>query len=185
MENREELRLSLLDGEWPEFPADHDRVIVRAIVINAEGKYIFVRIRRDDEFGKATLIETSGGGVEPGEELTAAIRRELKEELGAEVEILCKLGVVSDYYNLIRRHNINHYYLCRAVSFGETDRTAQEIDDFHMTAQCLSYEEALREYEDCRCSKLGRLIANREVPVLERAQEFLRYSGIKEAFLCV
>ena len=184
MENMEELRLSLCDSEWPETAPDHDRVIVRAIVITEEGNFLFVRIRRDDEFGKATLIETSGGGVEPGEGLAAAIRRELKEELGAEVEIVCKLGVVSDYYNLIRRHNINHYYLCRAISFGETERTDQEITDFHMTSLCLPYEDALREYEACRCSKLGRLIANREVPVLERARELLRCSGIKEVSPC-
>ena len=67
-----------------------------------------MRANRDDDFGKATLIETAGGGVEAGEDLDTAIRRELKEELGADVEILCKIGVVSDYYNLINRHNVNN-----------------------------------------------------------------------------
>ena len=28
------------------------------------GYFYFVRVERDDEFGNATLIETSGGGVE-------------------------------------------------------------------------------------------------------------------------
>ena len=51
--------------------------------------------------------------------------------------------------------------------------TEQEIEDFHMTTLRLSYEEALQEYEACRISKLGRLIANREVPVLRRAHEIL------------
>ena len=173
MENKNLLELTLCDEEWPAVPADHDREIVRAIVIDDEGSYYFVRIRRDDHFGKATLIETSGGGVEPGEDLCTAIRRELKEELGAEVEVLCKIGVVSDYYNLIRRHNINHYYLCKVKSFGDTNMTEQEIEDFHMTTLRLSYEEALQEYEACRMSKLGRLIANREVPILRRAHEIL------------
>ena len=30
----------------------------------------FVRAERDDDFGKATLIERAGGGVEEGEDLT-------------------------------------------------------------------------------------------------------------------
>ena len=34
----------------------------------------------------------------------------LKEELGVEIEIISKIGVVSDYYNLIHRHNINNYF---------------------------------------------------------------------------
>ena len=92
----DELMLHLQDEEWPLEYTDHDRDIVRAIVFDEEGNFYFVRAERDDDFGRATLIETAGGGVEKGEDLLAAIRRELKEELGASVEILCKIGVVSD-----------------------------------------------------------------------------------------
>ena len=42
----------------------------------------------------------------------------------------------------------------------------------------LKYEEALAEYEKCRCTGLGRLIANREVPVLKRAKELLTGTNI-------
>lgn len=172
-QDREELHLELRDTEWPFDSVDHDRLIVRAIVTDGAGNFYFVRANRDDEFGKATLIETSGGGVEPGEDLSAAIRRELREELGAEVDILCKIGVVSDYYNLIRRHNINHYFLCRVKSFGETHMTADEIESFHLSTLKLTYEQALAEYDARRCTRLGRLIAAREVPVLERAHALL------------
>ena len=101
---------------------------MRAVVYDDAGFFYFVRANRDDEFGRATLIETSGGGVEKGEDLLAAIKRELREELGADVEVICKLGVVSDYYNLIHRHNLNHYFLCKAMSFGERHLTKDEID---------------------------------------------------------
>ena len=141
--NQNELYISLLDEEWPLESIDHDREIVRAVVVDDEGYYYFVRVRRDDDFGQVTLIETSGGGVEPGEELCGAIRRELGEELGADVEILCKIGVVSDYYNLIRRHNINHYFLCRVKSFGETHMTEDELAIFHLSTLKLTYAEAL------------------------------------------
>ena len=94
----DELSLYLLDEEWPLTYTDHDREIVRAIVFDDKGYFYFVRAERDDDFGKATLIETSGGGVEKEEDLLAAIKRELKEELGASVEVICKIGVVSDYY---------------------------------------------------------------------------------------
>ena len=168
-----EWRLELTDTEWPFTYTDHDRQIVRAIVFDDDGRFYFVRVRRDDQFGHATLIETSGGGVEPGEELTDAIRRELKEELGVEVEIVQKIGVVSDYYNLIHRHNINHYYLCRAIAFGDKHMTQDEIECFHLSTLRLTYEEAVADYETHADSRLGRLLKNRELPILRRAGTLL------------
>ena len=134
---------------------------------NEDGSYNFAPIT----WVSATC--EGGGGVESGENLDTAIRRELKEELGAEVEVICKIGVVSDYYNLIHRHNINNYYLCRVKSFGDKHLTQDEIEDFHLSTLKLHYDEALKEYEKCSSTRLGRLVANREVPVLKRAKELL------------
>ena len=173
MDAKNELFLELRDTEWPFTGVDHDRMIVRAIVFDDAKRLYFVRAVRNDEFGAATLIEASGGGVEPGEDLVTAIRRELKEELGADVDVLGKIGVVSDYYNLIRRHNVNNYYLCRVRSFGERHLTDDEIDRFHLSVLMLRFEDAVREYERRTDSPLGRLIAARELPVLRRAMELL------------
>ncbi len=67
MKPQDELYLSLKDEEWPFDGIDHDRTVVRAIVVDKEGYYYFAHIERDDDFGKAELIETSGGGMEAGE----------------------------------------------------------------------------------------------------------------------
>ena len=171
--NNEELYLELKDEEWPFEYTSHDRQIVRAIVFDDEKNFYFVRANRDDDFGVSTLIETAGGGVEEGEDLLAAIKRELNEELGIKSEVICKIGVVSDYYNLIHRHNINNYYLCRIVSFGDKHLTPEEIEDFHLSTLKMTYDEAAREYVKRRESRLGRLVCNRELPVLEKAKEIL------------
>ncbi len=173
MENISQIKLSLTDNEWEFTHTTHDREIVRAVVFDDDGYFYFVRAKRDDDFGKATLIETSGGGVEKGEDLEDALIRELKEELGAKAEIICKIGVVDDYYNLIHRHNINNYYLCKATSFGEKSLTQDEIEEFHLSTLKLTFDEAVEEYERLRCTKVGRLIANRELPVLKHAKIIL------------
>ena len=71
---------------------------------------------------------------------------------------------------LFEQHN---YFLCKAVSFGDKHLTKDEIEDFHLSTLKLKYEEALAEYEKCSCTKLGRLVANREVPILKKAKEVL------------
>ena len=172
-----EILLELKDNEWPFEYTDHDRQIARAICLDDDGFFYFVRVNRDDYFGKATLIETSGGGVEENEDPGTAIVRELKEELGAETEVICKIGVVSDYYNLLHRHNINNYFLCRIKTFGEKHLTLQEAEDFHLSTLKMTYEEAVREYEKCSNTPIGRLICNRELPVLKRAKEILDKEG--------
>lgn len=168
-----EIKIELQDTQWKKEYIDHDRNIVRAIVYDENRMFYFVRAVRDDEFGKATLIETSGGGVENGEDLITAVQRELKEELGVYVDVVCKIGIVSDYYNLIHRHNINNYFLCKIKSFGQKNLTQDEIEKFHLSTLKMSYEEAVIEYENRKDSKLGTLIANRELPVLHRAKEIL------------
>lgn len=168
-----EINLTLQDTQWPLEYTDHNREIVRAIVFDDAGYFYFVRIDRNDDFGKAILVETSGGGVESGEDLHSAIARELREELGAAVDILCKLGTVNDFYNLIHRHNINHYYLCKVRSFTEKNLTQDEIEKFHLSTLQLTYDEAIQEYERCSTTPLGKLIANRELPILRHAKKIM------------
>ena len=167
------MELELKDNEWDFDYCDHDRQICRAIVVDEKRNFYFVQVQRKDDFGTGTFIETAGGGKEEIETEEEAIRRELNEELGVEVDILCRLGKVSDYYNLIHRHNINHYFLCKVRSFGEKNLMPYEIRDFHMETLKLSYEEAIEEYKKCSNTKLGRLIAQREVPVLEEVKKML------------
>ena len=168
-----EIYIELQDTQWEFEYFDHDRIIARAIVYDENGQFYFVRAERGDDFGKAILIETAGGGVEIGEDLLTAIQRELKEELGVSVEVVCKIGVVSDYYNLIHRHNINNYFLCKVESFGEKNLTQDEMDSFHLSTLKLSYEEAVQEYENRTNTRLGTLVANRELPILHRAKEII------------
>ena len=116
-----EVSINLQDTQWQFEYVDHDRNIARAIVYDESGQFYFVRVERDDDFGKATLIETAGGGgVEDGEDLLTAIRR-----------------------------------------------------DFHLSTLKLSYEEAVQEYEDRANTRLGKLVANRELPILHRAKKII------------
>ena len=59
---------------------------------------------------------------------------------------------------------------CRACW---VDDMLDEIDCFHLSTLKLSYEEAVQEYEDRANTRLGKLVANRELPILYRAKEII------------
>lgn len=173
MKHNRELELVLQDRQWPYTYTDHERNIARSIVYDEDENFYFVRVERDDDFGKVSLIETAGGGVEAKEDVLTAVCREVKEELGIQVKVICKIGIVRDYYNLLHRHNINHYFLCKVKSFGRKNLTQAERDSFHLSTLKLKYADALDEYEHCADTKLGKLIYNREMPVLRYAKEIM------------
>ena len=166
--------LHLKDEEWPFDGITHTRQIVRGIVVDEEENFYFLRVDRDDEFGTGTFIETAGGGVEEGEDLLSALRRELREELGAQVEILGKIGVVEDDYHLIHRHNVTHYFLCKATEFGEKKLTQEEQNRFRLSTLKQTYGQAIQAYESAYNTPLGRLLAARELPILHQAKMMLQ-----------
>ena len=106
------------------------------------------------------------------DDIIALIRTAGDDRLPCKLQI-CKIGVVSDYYNLIRRHNINNYFLCKVKYFGEKHLTSDEQYSFHLSTRKLTYDEALCEYEKSKTTKIARLVCNREVPILKRAREII------------
>ncbi|HXS15101.1 MAG TPA: NUDIX domain-containing protein [Candidatus Saccharimonadales bacterium] len=66
---------------------DYIGVSVGAFIINDEGDVLLVK-RSQNAKNEKGKWEAPGGAVEFGEKLEDAIRREMKEELGIEIEIL-------------------------------------------------------------------------------------------------
>src|SRR5574344_3117615 len=175
MFNYDEINIELKDTMWEKTTCQpyFKRNIVRAIVY-LDGYYYFAHIERDDQFASYSYIETSGGGVENNETLEEALKRELKEELGFEVQIIAYLGFVSDYYNLINRNNLNHYYLVKPIKEVKNHLMPDEINDFHLTKVKYTYFDTMNEYLKNRDQKLGFLIYNREVRILELANKIIQ-----------
>ncbi|MCI2068246.1 MAG: NUDIX hydrolase [Bacilli bacterium] len=171
------LNLFLEDLSWPKASSYQDRLIARAVVFDGYDLF-FAHVHRDDIFGKMDFLETSGGGVKEGESLIQGLKRELREELGFEVEVVAELGQVTDFYNLIGRRNLNHYFLARKIKEVPPSLMEDEKNQFHLTLAKVSYEEALEVYKKNKDEKLGRLLYNREVPVIELAEAVIKSYGL-------
>lgn len=85
------------------------RVSARGIIINEDYVYLMFRRRiKEDESVKEYYV-IPGGGVEQGENLEEAVKREVREEFSVDVDIIGYLGV--DEGN----DSIAHFFSCKIL----------------------------------------------------------------------
>ena len=71
-------------------------IIVTAAIVEDHGRYFVTRRLKGTHL--EDLWEFPGGKIEPGESLADGLRRELKEELGTDVEIGEEIFTVTHHY---------------------------------------------------------------------------------------
>ena len=167
------MELFLRDDQYPFVATTHRRLIARGIVLDGLDRVAIHEVHRDDRFCKQVYFETPGGGVDEGETIELGLVRECSEELGYEVEILCKLGVVHDFYNLIGRENENHFFLARLVK-PVGIHFASEGDTLIERTLYVPLEEAIALYEAQSDELVAGLVKHRELPMLREALSVLQ-----------
>jgi 8-oxo-dGTP diphosphatase len=166
-----EILAKLRDEEYPFTGVKETRSIVRALVDDGQGNFAFHHLLGNDQFGLRDYYETPGGGVEKGETLEEALIRECHEELGYDVAVGAAIGEVKDYYNLIERCNMNHYFFAtREGPFLGTHLVSAGDQIIHDTIW-IPLEQALVLFANMQDTGVGKLVKNRELLVLKRALE--------------
>ena len=167
------LLLNLQDNEYPYTYIDHTRIVARAILINDKKQVALNKLHGHDSFGSRNYLETPGGGVKPNETVIEAVHREILEETGYKASIIEEIGVVDDFYNLIHRHNINHYFLMKVESY--VGKHQEEYEKSMIEALIwMDIDKAIEEFEKMKkVSPVARLVANRELPILKKAKEMM------------
>lgn len=172
-----ELITELTDDEYPKQEITHTRNIARAILFNSKKEVYLIHIVGDDEFGHRDYWETPGGGIEEGETPQQAVVREVMEETGYESEVVCPLGIVSDYYNLLKRHNMGNFFLVRAKEGTGKVTYTQEEKRLFKESGWYSLEKAEALYKSMDRDGIARLVMARELPVLQRAIKLVENYG--------
>ena len=114
------------------------RITARAIVKNQDGEYA---VMYADKF---KLHSLPGGGVEDGEDVLTALRREVYEETGCDCDEIQELGIVSENRASLDYTQINHYFV---VSTNHTSRENHltESEQANCTVvKWVTFEEAVR-----------------------------------------
>ncbi len=93
------------------------RLAVKAVVVDSDGKIALV--------GKKYRL-LPGGGVEEGENIVDAVKRECSEEVGCNIEIDKEIGFTEEYRAQIGRHQQTHFFLARVVGEKGSPETIQD-----------------------------------------------------------
>jgi 8-oxo-dGTP pyrophosphatase MutT (NUDIX family) len=116
-----------LDGHKKMVP--RDSLILRpaayAILVH-EGRVLLMKLRHVGKY------HSPGGGIHVGERMEDALKREIREETGIEVEVerLARFEELFFYYDYSGRayHGLHFYYICRPKTVALLD-DAQVEDD--------------------------------------------------------
>ncbi len=100
------------------------REAARAIVVDDTGAIAMLAVT------KKGYHKLPGGGLEPGEDKTQALTRELLEEIGCKVKILGEVGEITEYRDQWEQIQTSYCYL--ALKMGEQHEpafTEEELND--------------------------------------------------------
>ena len=166
------INLKLNDNQYNNNGIDHIRKVSRAILLNENNQVCLLKISGEDIFGKRDYYETPGGGVDLNESYEDAIVRELDEEVGVNAHIILFIGEVIDYYNLIKRKNINRYFLCKIDSYTKIHHESLGDDMIEKIEFC-ELEEAISHYEKMNNYGVSKLVKQRELPILKEVKRLI------------
>ena len=113
------------------------REAVRAVVYDKDGKIAVLNV------SKQNYYKLPGGGVEEGENVYNALKRECREELGYNIEIYGEVGHIIEYRKMFQIKQVSPCYLARVVGEkGKPSFTEEEIED-GFEIQWLPLEKAI------------------------------------------
>ena len=141
----------------------------------------FIGKNVDDVVGEIIRIETELGYLVVGKDdnkVTVTVSAEtdkISEKINT--QIYGTIAKVCEELNLTAViENVKGYVIDEIKALAkelDPTLTEEEINSFHLSTLKLSYEEAVKEYEYRANTRLGKLVANRELPVLYCAKEII------------
>lgn len=145
------------------------RKSARVILLNQDG------LMATQYLKTYTYHKLPGGGVDAGESIEDALKREVKEEVGCDCTIVRPVGMTIEYRNKYKLLHISYCYVAEVVGeIGEPALEEGEIEEGHETLWLPPTEVLAKMKTDTPGKFEGHFILKREISFLE---EYLKPSN--------
>lgn len=143
------------------------RITARAIVKNQDGLYA---VMYADKF---KLHSLPGGGVEYGEDVLTALRREVYEETSCVCDEIQELGIVAENRASLDYTQINYYFVIRTTHITGENHLTESEQASCTVVQWHTFDEMVRLINDQEFDRVqGKYLKARDVAAL---REYARH----------
>lgn len=144
------------------------RKAARSVALNSSSKIPLLYVSKNE------YHKLPGGGIEENEDIEAALKREMLEEVGANIEILKEIGVIIEYKNSSETLQISYCYYSKIVGeLCNTDFTEKEKND-GFVLKWVTIDEAIELItNDKPLDYMGGFIRKRDLEFLNYFKKFI------------
>ncbi len=150
---------------FEEFKEETRRLAVRA-VLRKGGRIAILRVTKRHHH------KLPGGGVEEGEDIMAALKREILEETGCVCDVVGELGMTVEYRREQQRTQRSYCYIADVTEvIGEPELTPEErAEEYRLIWPTI--DEAIQTLErDQPTDYVARFVQYRDLQLLKAARE--------------
>ena len=156
------------DAESPTIDAStfNEREAARAVLLDKDGQVYLLNVSVHGYY------KLPGGGIDAGETVEAAMRRELLEEVGCEAEIIAELGIIVEFRDFEQLKQTSYCYLAKQTGKQRPSTLEEgELEEGMYEVKAKSLDDAITLLErDAPDNIEGRFIQRRDLCFLKAAK---------------